>query len=1076
MTTKPPNGSYLGAVSLIYLVFVIYGSLVPLDYHPRPLAETLNAFANIRWLHLRVGSRADWVANLLLYIPLSFLASSWLAVSDNKTSSRLAAALFAVPFCLFLAVGVEFIQLYFPPRTVSLNDLLAESLGTILGASLYLFSGRYVGRLWQRWLSGGHHAFGAFAFAYLAAYLALSLFPFDFLVSQAELHDKWSSDTISLLVAKSGCEKPALCLVHLIVEILLVAPLGGFIAHQQQARRGSVWLAALLGVVLGITLEVVQAFIATSLVQGVSVLTRAAGMALGFLMYQHFTRTGAKPAPGWALLLVTGLWLLLLIWLNGWLTHSWLSWDQAMLRLEEVRFLPFYYHYYTTETQALTSLLSVAGMYAPLGALFWLWLPTRPRAVGLASLGAVLLGGVMESGRLFLDVGHPDPSNLFIAGFAAAAAARLLEQGRRWSVRHLVKPNSEQVRSSPMHVAADVQNFSRPAQVIALLMIVGVALALVAYPLNTVILGTGMAVYAWILWRNPIRWLFWVPALLPMLNLAPISGRIMFDELDVLLMVTVAVLHLRLPLRKRIASVWLPFVLLGVSACISLIVGLLPLPPLNANTFANYQSSFNALRVGKGFLWAILLANWISRSGLSIQRMLSRFAYGMTLGLLFAVSWVIWERAVYPGLLNFQEDFRVTGPFVEMHTGGGAIEAYLVAAMPFAFLLWRRASTILVRLIAGLTMILAGYALGVTYARAGYLGMMTSVSVLLLGLGWRVVVNLWRGRSALPLMLLVLLVAAFTVLPLFLGDYMPVRFSNTARDADTRTAHWRDSLNMIQPGEWVFGVGLGSYPGTYYWRNQEAITPSNYAFKQEKNNIWLHLNSGQPLYFEQIIDFKPGRAYRLDLDVRAARGAGLSVLICEKAMLYSNRCVTLKIPTSAEWASQHIDFNSGLVGEGSWFDKRVVKLALFAGRSKGFVEVDNLHLQDLGGKELLRNGDFRFGMDYWSFATDQHLAWHAKNLMLHVIFEQGLLGVTAWLLLIGVAMMSLFRQMRQGDTVALALLASMLGMLVVGLFDSVLDVPRLNFLLLLITSIALAHESRRQQHGKSVATLDGWSL
>lgn len=1069
------NRAYLGPIGLVYLAFVIYGSLVPLAFQPRPLAETLNAFANIRWLNLGLASRADWVANLLLYMPLGFLASAWLTTAGQRISARLAAAMFALPFCLALAVGVEFIQLYFPGRTVSLNDLLAEALGSLIGAGLFVGLGERVTRMWQRWLEGGKHALGAVALAYLGAYLALSLFPFDFLVSQAELSQKWSSDTVSWLVAGSGCDKPALCLVRLIVEILLVAPLGAVVAHQRGSRRGGMLLAAILGAMLGILLELVQAFIASSLVQGVSVLTRGVGMAAGFMVYRHFIRGGARAMPGWALLLAAGFWLLLLIWLNGWLTHSWLGWEEAKTQLEEVRFLPFYYHYYTTETQALTSLLSVAGMYAPLGVWYWLWLPTRPKAIWLAALTAVVLCGVMESGRLFLSVGHPDPSNLFIAGIAAAAAARLLELGRRWSVRHLIMPVHEPAPGAARPVVAQRTEYSRPAQIVALSMLIGAGVALVTYPLSATVLGAGLAVYAWVLWRNPSRWLFWLPALLPVLNLAPVSGRIMFDELDALLMLTVAVLYLRLPVGRRSAAAWTPFLLLAASAAVSLVVGLWSLPPLDANTFVNYQSSFNALRVGKGFLWALLLAFWIRRSGLSMQRMANRFAYGMTLGLLFTAIWVIWERAVYPGLFNFEEDFRVTGPFVEMHTGGGAIEAYLVAAMPFAFLLWRRAPSSLVRLLAGLTMVLAGYALGVTYARAGYLGMLASVMVLLLGLGWRVVAQLWRGRSALPLSLLVGLVGIISVLPLFLGDYMPARFANTARDAETRTEHWRDSLDLMQPSEWLFGVGLGRYPGAYYWRNLEATAPANYVFQQEATNIWLRLLPGEPLYFEQIVDVQPGRAYRLELDARGTITGELAVLICEKAMLYSTRCVTLKFPITPNWSPQRIEFDSGRVGEGNWFERRVVKLALHAGGGSGYVEVDNLRLQDLGGHELLRNGDFRSGMDYWNFATDRHLAWHAKNLLLHILFEQGLAGMAAWLLLIATVVVRLFRQTRQGDMAALALLSSVLGMLVVGLFDSVLDVPRLNFLLLMMLTLALAHESRQRHDGKPRKS-DAWTL
>ena len=68
----------LGLLALGYLVFVVYGSLVPLDYTPVPWDEAVERFRNIRFLQLGIGSRADWVANLLLFIPLTFLWLGWL--------------------------------------------------------------------------------------------------------------------------------------------------------------------------------------------------------------------------------------------------------------------------------------------------------------------------------------------------------------------------------------------------------------------------------------------------------------------------------------------------------------------------------------------------------------------------------------------------------------------------------------------------------------------------------------------------------------------------------------------------------------------------------------------------------------------------------------------------------------------------------------------------------------------------------------------------------------------------------------------------------------------------------------
>ena len=55
---------------LLYLLFVVYGSLVPLQYVDRSLDDAIQAFKNIPFLVLGIGSRADWVANLLLYLSL----------------------------------------------------------------------------------------------------------------------------------------------------------------------------------------------------------------------------------------------------------------------------------------------------------------------------------------------------------------------------------------------------------------------------------------------------------------------------------------------------------------------------------------------------------------------------------------------------------------------------------------------------------------------------------------------------------------------------------------------------------------------------------------------------------------------------------------------------------------------------------------------------------------------------------------------------------------------------------------------------------------------------------------------
>ena len=66
------------ALCLGWLVFVVYGSLLPFDLHPLPMAQALARWQAIPFLQLGVDSRADWVANGVLYLPVGLLLAQCL--------------------------------------------------------------------------------------------------------------------------------------------------------------------------------------------------------------------------------------------------------------------------------------------------------------------------------------------------------------------------------------------------------------------------------------------------------------------------------------------------------------------------------------------------------------------------------------------------------------------------------------------------------------------------------------------------------------------------------------------------------------------------------------------------------------------------------------------------------------------------------------------------------------------------------------------------------------------------------------------------------------------------------------
>ncbi len=66
------HGHFL-ALALAWTAFAIYGSLVPLNYQPIEWAVAVERFRNLPPLWFGMGSRADWVANILLFVPVTFL-------------------------------------------------------------------------------------------------------------------------------------------------------------------------------------------------------------------------------------------------------------------------------------------------------------------------------------------------------------------------------------------------------------------------------------------------------------------------------------------------------------------------------------------------------------------------------------------------------------------------------------------------------------------------------------------------------------------------------------------------------------------------------------------------------------------------------------------------------------------------------------------------------------------------------------------------------------------------------------------------------------------------------------------
>ena len=85
----------------------------------------------------------------------------------------------------------------------ALNDLLAETIGSALGVAAWLAWGNAARRMTLTLGRGGTAALRAAAIVYVLGYIALGLFPFDFLISIDEFHAKLARGVTGWLDRKS---------------------------------------------------------------------------------------------------------------------------------------------------------------------------------------------------------------------------------------------------------------------------------------------------------------------------------------------------------------------------------------------------------------------------------------------------------------------------------------------------------------------------------------------------------------------------------------------------------------------------------------------------------------------------------------------------------------------------------------------------------------------------------------------------------------------------------------------------------------------------------------------------------
>ena len=433
-------------MALGYLALAVYGSLVPLDFRAVPLDEAMDQIAQIPRFELTMRSRADWAANILLFIPLGYLLMAALCVDRPRWLGIVAAGV-VVPCCVLASMGIELTQAFIPPRTVSANDVAAESLGALIGTVLWLIGGQTITewcrRVWTARRIPG--VAGLLLPGYLVFLVVIHVMPMDLTISPVEVYHKWRQGRIHVVPFCTPYDSVFGMVQKNLWNIAYFLPVGVLFAampeRRRPVRRDLVGVLA-WGLAIAATVECLQLFVYTRHFDTTDVFTGTLGVVLGWatVWLARATVAGSPSGgdewsdgasrrdcnPGLKSPVSPTVWALAsAVWLGVLVTAQWqpfdFAWDtsRAADRLYDVRWIPLADYYWQSVYNSFDQFLQKSLTFLALGVLLTLSLPEGLGRLGgvLVMVGVLCVALVLEAGQLFLPSRYPGFTDVLIEVF-----------------------------------------------------------------------------------------------------------------------------------------------------------------------------------------------------------------------------------------------------------------------------------------------------------------------------------------------------------------------------------------------------------------------------------------------------------------------------------------------------------------------------------------------------------------------------------------------------------------------------------------------------------------------------------
>ena len=427
-----------GVLALGYVLFVIYGSLVPLAFRPVPLAAAVDHFIRVVTGPLLIDSRTDFATNFLLFVPFGYFWLAALRTDRQGWFGSLMATAFTVGCGFVLCSAIEFTQTFFPDRTVALSDMVAETFGGVFGATVWLLVGPAVNG-WLRGFSKERERpalVQRLLLAYSIAFVFSQLLPLDLTLNLGELARKYREGRITLHPFGYVHTSWLSAAWDYFGDVALNAPIGAAAVLLWTAGRSRrrAPVAVMLGVAVVAAIELAQVFVNSRYADVTDVLTGSVGVVLGVAIAmtlsdrEALTDGGGRPDR-----LVVAARVGAVAWMGAMLSYHWRPFDftlspqQVSTGMHQLMSVPFLSYYLGSEFHAFTEMMRKSLLALPLGALLRLAWPSGERVSAswirllvLALVGFCLLLGI-EVGQVFLPTRVADVTDAMVGeiGFVA---------------------------------------------------------------------------------------------------------------------------------------------------------------------------------------------------------------------------------------------------------------------------------------------------------------------------------------------------------------------------------------------------------------------------------------------------------------------------------------------------------------------------------------------------------------------------------------------------------------------------------------------------------------------------------